>query len=132
MRILIVDDHALTREAFRLALRRHAELDFAAGVADAFDLLERAHYDLYLVDEILPDGSGAALLRRVRERGFDGWRVLMSGDSEPAGFESGAYDCFVQKPDDVDVLVRRIRERFAGGDVERPLKGRCAGRRECE
>jgi DNA-binding NarL/FixJ family response regulator len=72
MKILVVDDHALIREAMRGALK---ELDGEVVILEASDSREamaliEAHPDLELIllDLTLPDRDGFAVLTELRER----------------------------------------------------------------
>lgn len=70
-RILLVEDDATSQAFLRAATERlPARVDTAGSVADAMVLACGRAYDLWLVDANLPDGSGAALLDRLRGRGL--------------------------------------------------------------
>jgi len=67
-RVLYVEDHADTRELVTLVLEQKCyevvtESTIESGVAVAGS----QHFDLYLLDSWLPDGSGVDLCRRIRE-----------------------------------------------------------------
>lgn len=68
-RVLLVDDHPLVRAAVRQAISADdIEVVGEAGTADAaMQLAARLHPDLVLLDLDLPDRSGLAFLRDVRE-----------------------------------------------------------------
>lgn len=68
-RVLVVDDTKLVRARVRELLERDGwTVDEAEGAQEA---LERAEvgYDLVIVDYVLPDWDGVALVREMRERG---------------------------------------------------------------
>ena len=70
-RVLLVDDTALNRELFTALLeRRGCVVDTAVDGADAVAALERADYDLVLMDVHMPVMDGRAAAREIRRRGL--------------------------------------------------------------
>ncbi len=70
-RILLVDDTELNRELFKALLeRRGCIVDLAADGAAAIAALERASYDLVLMDVHMPVMDGRAATREIRRRGL--------------------------------------------------------------
>jgi DNA-binding response OmpR family regulator len=68
LRALIVEDDADSCEALRRLLARLGhEVRCAGTVADASRSLEEAAPDVVLLDLMLPDGNGTAVLLRTRE-----------------------------------------------------------------
>src|SRR5437868_7462536 len=72
MKLLLVDDHALFREGVALllaSLEPDVEILQAGSCADALHVLERAgDIDIVLMDLQLPDASGVAGIRMVRQQ----------------------------------------------------------------
>jgi two-component system, NarL family, response regulator DevR len=71
IRLLIIDDHEMVREGLKAMLT--AEPDFeivgdAANAEQAFELIERLHPDVILLDVRLPGASGIDVCRTVTER----------------------------------------------------------------
>ena len=80
-RVLIVDDHALFRDAARRVLSA-AGFDVVAGAADAAGALRLARElrpDVILVDVQLPDADGFQLARELTGRPGGPVVVLVSG-----------------------------------------------------
>jgi PAS domain S-box-containing protein len=76
-RVLLVDDTELNRELFRALLaRRGCTVDLAVDGADAIAALERAAYDLILMDVHMPVMDGRAATREIRRRGLSGAPIL--------------------------------------------------------
>lgn len=66
-RILLVEDDPVSRAFLaEAASTLPARVDCAASIAEAVACVQSDDYDLWLVDAHLPDGSGAALLTRLR------------------------------------------------------------------
>jgi CheY-like chemotaxis protein len=67
-RVLYIEDHDDTRELVTLVLeQRSVEVVSGATIARGVALAGSEHFDLYLLDSWLPDGSGLDLCRRIRE-----------------------------------------------------------------
>lgn len=106
MRVLVVDDHPLMRNAMRSALEAlmdSVEIDFAGSLEDAFRQSQAADQDLVLLDLNLPDARGSATIGAYCHRLPDKRVVAVSGDDDPrtiracqnagaVGFLSKSYD----------------------------------------
>ena len=111
-RILIIDDDLRLRE---LLLRYLDEQGFAArAVADgrAMDhALSLNHYHLLVLDLMLPDEDGLAILRRLRGQGENVPVILLTAKGDEidriVGLEMGADD-YLCKPFNPRELVARI------------------------
>jgi DNA-binding NarL/FixJ family response regulator len=83
VRVIVVDDQAVVREATRLLLE--ATPDFrpvgeAASGAEALAAIERLDPDLVLLDVRMPDMDGIETAERIRTRDRRPVVVLMSSD----------------------------------------------------
>ncbi len=107
-RTLIVEDDRVSRRALELLTRASGhETRSAATVAEALDQLEGWKPDCVVLDLMLPDGSGAALLRRVRSAGLPVRVVVMSGAHGPLLDEAESLrpDALFGKPVDPARLI---------------------------
>jgi DNA-binding NarL/FixJ family response regulator len=122
MKILVIDDHALIRDALRGVLR---ELKADATVLEAPDCrqamgLIEAHPDLHLIllDLNLPDRDGSVMLADLRKRHPTISVVVLSAshDRETVlkALDLGALG-FVPKSAPRDVMVSALRLVFSGG-----------------
>jgi len=71
MNILIVDDHAIVRLGLKQLVEEaypYAKLEEAATGKDALGLLDRARWDLAILDVNLPDQNGVELLKTMKAR----------------------------------------------------------------
>ena len=67
-RVLYIEDHEDTRELVTLVLdQRNCEVVTGSTIETGLALARSQHFDLYLLDSWLPDGSGLDLCRRIRE-----------------------------------------------------------------
>jgi PAS domain S-box-containing protein len=114
--ILVVEDHALMRDAMARTLREVGyDVSVAAGAAEARALLREAArpVDLLLADVVMPQTSGKALADELRAD-RPGLRVLfVSGYTENSiGHHgvSGADDHFLPKPFTSAQLAAKVRE----------------------
>lgn len=113
MKILVVEDNLELGQSLSALLRQHGFVVDLAERGDAADqLLGQGHYDLLLLDLNLPQMSGKALLRRLRERG-DALPVIIltasdSMDQKVLCLEIGADDYLV-KPVDIRELLARMQ-----------------------
>ncbi len=113
MKILLVEDNLELAQSLAELLRQHAFVVDHVERGDAADqLLSQSHYDLLLLDLNLPQLSGKALLRRLRERG-DSLPVIVltasdSLDQKVLCLEIGADDYLV-KPVEVRELLARMQ-----------------------
>ena len=71
-------------------------------MGSALELAHSAAFDVYLLDNQLPDGTGSELCQRLREFDRDTPIVFFSGDAYESdrqrAFNSGAQE-YVEKPD---------------------------------
>lgn len=111
-RILLVDDNArnLTLLELRLQSLGH-ELIFADGGAAAIALYDERQPDLVLLDLMMPDIDGLAVLKHIRERDAHVPVILVTAHSERTfrlqGLQAGA-DEFLEKPIDAPILLARV------------------------
>lgn len=121
-RILIVDDHALVREAIarRLALLgRGVKCIEAASASEALHRLEAAgRVDLVVTDLIMPGDSGFSLLTVLGKRFPDLPVVVVSAMDDEASLrraiQAGA-SAYVSKSRSGDVLAHAVQVVLDGG-----------------
>jgi DNA-binding NarL/FixJ family response regulator len=122
MKFLIVDDHALIREAMRgvlLGLRSDSSVLEAADAQTALLTLQsHADMDLVLLDLHLPDLDGLQVLSLVARRHPAVAVVMLSGDKDQAtmrkALELGAQG-FIPKAETREVLTSALALVLAGG-----------------
>jgi DNA-binding NarL/FixJ family response regulator len=122
MKVLLVDDHALIREALRSVfadIRPLAEVVDAVGRTQALELAG-LHGDLTLIvlDLALPDGNGLDLLMELHARLPSAVVVVLSASSDPGtvakALRLGAQG-FIPKSAPYAVMVAAFQLVLAGG-----------------
>jgi two-component system alkaline phosphatase synthesis response regulator PhoP len=106
--ILYIEDHEDTRELVTLVLAEsNHRVTATSSSKEALELAREHHFDLYILDSWLADGTGIELCQRLRE--FDRVTPIMffSGAAyetdKRAALDNGAQ-CYLVKPADIQVL----------------------------
>jgi DNA-binding response OmpR family regulator len=113
VRALVVDDNPWAAKALSIRL---AELGYAVDVAGTGQAGEEhaytEHYDVLIIDLMLPDRDGIEVCRAIRRRGVEVPILVLACVSRSshavASLDAGADD-FVTKPYDFDELAARLR-----------------------
>ena len=114
-RLLVVDDDADIRELLSAYLARYdMAVETAADGAGLFEKLDHAHFDLIILDIMLPGEDGISILRRLRSLPDTAALpvILLTAKNteydKVIGLDSGADD-YIAKPFGMMELVARIR-----------------------
>ena len=118
--ILCVEDNEDSRELVKLALETrfpYVCVSIAGSIDEARELTESNNYDLYILDNWLPGGSGVDLCRLLREGGSAAPILFFSAaahdHSKSDAMDAGATDYLV-KPDDWDRLPQVVAKLLDG------------------
>jgi DNA-binding NarL/FixJ family response regulator len=123
-RVLVVDDHELFRAGVRAELEDRVEIvGTAATVEEAVALISSEQPDVVLLDVHMPDGGGAAVIRRAAEAGatarFLALSVSDAAEDVIATIRAGARG-YVTKSISPDELADAIRRVHSGDAVFSP------------
>lgn len=115
-RILIVDDEANLAELLVMACRvRGWEAEGVGTGREAVALARAEHFDAIVLDVMLPDLDGFAVIEKVRGEGIDTPVVFLSArdevDDRLTGLRLGGDD-YVTKPFNLDEVIARIEARL--------------------
>ena len=137
VQILVIDDEPDLRTLYELTLLREGyQVEAAATIQEAWELLNTRRFDLVITDMRLPDGSGIDLLKGVRAQARRERCIVITayGSAENAveSLKAGAFD-YLTKPVDlkqfravVAAAVRGTQNAFAGS-ASMPLADSAAG-----
>jgi len=118
-RILLVEDDPVSRAFLAAATRAlPAHVDSAGTVATAHTRAGEQHYDLWLIDANLPDGSGIDLLRELRTLHPDTPALAHTADNERPVLDALLAAGFAQalvKPLAASALQAAVRQALATG-----------------
>jgi two-component system OmpR family response regulator len=123
MKVLVVDDHAETRQLLVRTLAGEGHRVLAAGdCSGAAAAVGDDEFDVIILDVMLPDGSGVDLARRLREDEVATPILLLTARGgvrdRVAGLDAGADD-YLAKPFAVSELRARLRALVRRGPALR-------------
>jgi DNA-binding NarL/FixJ family response regulator len=138
IRILVVDDHPITRTGIAAILQSQPDMEACAQagtVNDAVKLFGEHDPDLTLMDLRLPDGHGVEAIRLIRQKNPSAKIIVLTtyeGDEDiHQALQAGAMGYLI-KGMSHDVLVKAIRKvyegnRFLPPPVSQALSSRSSG-----
>lgn len=147
MRLLLIEDHKdIAGIIFDFLEIKNYTLDYADNGLHGYQLASDNHYDLIILDVMLPRMDGFTVCRKLREQGVDTPILMLTArdtrEDTLEGFAQGADDYLV-KPFDLDILEARITaltRRRAGstacktltfGELELDLSTHSVSRNDC-
>jgi len=115
IRVVLVEDNDVFREALELLLGLRPEMQVVATVADGADaagVVAEVRPDVVLMDYRLPGLDGVQATRAVKEASPETAVVCLTASANlrerDALLEAGAVDC-LRKDDGLDAIVAAIR-----------------------
>jgi len=137
-RVLVVDDEPANLLVIEGALEgRGYDVVPALSAAEARETARNLPPDLVLLDVMMPGVSGVELCRTWRtERALDHTPIILitaltAAEHRATGLVSGADD-FIEKPIDVDTLIRRTSAWLAVGRQSVPTPASPGGTTQAE
>ncbi|MGB9775828.1 MAG: ATP-binding protein [Anaerolineae bacterium] len=116
IRILVVDDELGIREGCRRVLTSQGfEVDVAENGPVGLRKLRESHYDVLLLDIMMPGTSGMEVLRQVRQMDPDLICIVITGyatvELAVQAVREGAHD-FIAKPFSADLLLQVVNREL--------------------
>ena len=118
--VFLVDDHPLVREWLANLINQLPDLHVcgeASGAEQAFDEMRARKPDIAIVDLSLPEGSGLALIKKIRSELPEVGVVVLSMHDERyyalRAFRAGARG-YVMKGESTSSIVAAIRDVLVG------------------
>ena len=128
MNIFLVEDDPIITQGLSIALAQEGyHVDASGTMQEALQKIkEEAHFDVCLLDVMLPDGDGYQICRAIREKSDVPILFLTACDDEVhtvLALEQGADD-YIAKPFRIRELLARIKAILRrSGKTEGPLGG---------
>lgn len=123
IKILIVDDHPMVRKGLAMFVNGSEGLRLvgeASNMQDALDLYEREQPDVVLMDMVLPETSGADIIRKIRQRDSEAAIIALTSFGEEKiikdALQAGARG-FLYKNVSVEELAEAIRQVHMGRTI---------------
>lgn len=121
--VLIVDDEAGMRNFLTKTLgSRCRRVESASNVDEASELLDQIHFDIVILDNIMPGTTGLEWLKEQRKRGFFADTILITAfaDLETAitALRTGVAD-FVLKPFRSNQILNAVARCFDRQELRR-------------
>ncbi|MGF1682850.1 response regulator transcription factor [Photobacterium minamisatsumaniensis] len=113
MKLLLVEDHQdIAGVIFDFFELKGYTLDYASNGQHGLELGSNNHYDLIILDIMLPKLDGYIVCKKLREQGVDTPILMLTArdtrEDTLKGFDQGADDYLV-KPFDLEILEARIK-----------------------
>ena len=129
--VIVVEDDALSREALCACLESEGltSIRSAANGAAALRLIkENSNVDVIVLDVYMPDMDGIEFLRELKQCGFQGGVILMSGDPVILKTSKGLGKMYgidvwaaLSKPFSAQSLMQVIEENLTPAQSQIPL-----------
>jgi two-component system alkaline phosphatase synthesis response regulator PhoP len=112
--ILLVEDEEPLRETLSLNLEMEGyEVTAVGDGVEALDAVEKAHYDLIIMDVMMPELDGISATETLRIRNYEGPILILSAKNTGAdritGLKKGADD-YLSKPFHLEELLLRTEK----------------------
>ncbi|MEW6775580.1 MAG: sigma-54 dependent transcriptional regulator [Bdellovibrionota bacterium] len=122
-RLLLIEDDLILRNGMERYLTRNGiQAVLAGSLAEAREVSRKESYDVVIVDQNLPDGSGIDLISDFTGDELPPKIIMMTGAGDVRlavqALRLGAVD-YLLKPLDMEELVQKVDHAFHHAEVER-------------
>ncbi|MFJ7728764.1 response regulator transcription factor [Neobacillus sp. NPDC097160] len=114
MNILLAEDYVRLGELIEYMLKKKGKykVEWVLEGEDAYYYAISSHFDVLVLDWMMPNGNGVEVCRRLRKQGYSGPILMLTAkdtvQDRIEGLDSGADDYLV-KPFEIDELLARLR-----------------------
>jgi DNA-binding response OmpR family regulator len=114
LNILLAEDDLQLGELVGFMLKKKGgyKVDWVMEGDDAYEYAKASHYDVIIMDWMMPNGDGISVCRRLRSEGYSGAILLLTAkdalEDRINGLDAGADDYLI-KPFEFDELHARLR-----------------------
>ena len=113
MKLLLVEDNKELNKALATILKRNSYLvDSAFDGEEALVYLNKFHYEVIILDVMIPKINGLEVLKKIREKNIESAVIMLTAKStiedKITGLDAGADD-YLTKPFSISELLARIR-----------------------
>ena len=121
-RILQVEDHQDTANMLTIFLREIGyRVETIGTCKEGVEAIQVKRFDLFLFDNLLPDGTGIELCKEIRKNDQDSPIIFHSGAADQndkvAALAAGA-NAYVIKPADLDELTATVKRLLDGKSID--------------
>jgi DNA-binding response OmpR family regulator len=116
-KILLIDDDSFYSEYVSLSLQL---IGFKVTCADSAEaglelLNDKPHYDIAIIDGMLPGMNGMELCKVIRKRSYlNQMKIIIASGLEQSNIntklKSDTFECYLKKPFSIDSLTYAIKE----------------------
>ncbi len=111
MKILVIDDEISPRESIKLVLKDKYAVTTASGGPEGLEFMSQNPVDLLVLDIMMPDMDGIAVLEVVKEKYPDIEVILLTAyaslETAKSAIRFGAFD-YLTKPFDKDDILNAV------------------------
>lgn len=114
MNILLAEDDTQLGEliCYMLKKKAHYQVEWVKEGEDAYYYSTASHYDVLILDWMMPNKSGLEVCRQLRKEGYSGAILMLTAkdsvEDRITGLDAGADDYLI-KPFEIDELLARLR-----------------------
>jgi len=114
MNVLLAEDDNRLGDlmVYMLKKKGNCNVEWVKEGDDAFYYATSAHYDVIIMDWMMPNGDGVDVCKRLRKQGYSGAILMLTAkdtvQDRIEGLDSGADDYLI-KPFEFDELLARLR-----------------------
>lgn len=117
-RILYIEDYPVVQIMYVEVLRKHFDVDVASDGKEALEKIKQAHYDVILLDLLLPNVTGVEFLRKYLEGGHmqdDKTTVIVlsdfdNPDTQKEVLQLGVKHYWIKVENTPYLLVEKLQE----------------------